>query len=71
MLSKLRNRLIISGVTLTWLVGGLVAILGYRQMTLAVRREALARVETAVRVGQRLIEDEFIRMDSAGPLPLG
>ena len=51
---KLRNQLALLGVALTWLVGGVIGLVGYRQMTEAVRHEALARVEEAVRVGQRL-----------------
>jgi two-component system NtrC family sensor kinase len=57
------------GVVLTWLVGGVIALVGYRQMTAAVRHEAVARVEEATRVGQRLLEAEFPRLDPDGPLP--
>jgi signal transduction histidine kinase len=55
--SKLGNRLALHGVPLTWTVGGLVGFVGYRQMVKAVQREAVARVEDAVRVGQRVLTD--------------
>ena len=42
---KLRNQLALLGVVLTWLVGGVIGLVGYQQMTQAVRHEALARVE--------------------------
>lgn len=71
MLRSLRSRFLVWGVSLTWLVGGVLAIVGYRQMTLTIRREALARVEDAVRVGQRLIETQFDQIDLARPLPAG
>jgi hypothetical protein len=56
------------GVVLIWLVGGVIALVGYRQMTAAVRHEAVARGEAA-RVGQRLLEAEFPRLHPNGPLP--
>ena len=58
----LRRRLVVWGVVLTWAVGGVVGLEGYRLITLTVRREAEARVEDAVRVARRLIEAEFDRM---------
>jgi two-component system NtrC family sensor kinase len=66
---KLRNRFLLTAILLTWLVGGIIAIMGYHQMISAVRREAMARTEDAVRVGQRLMEMEFNYMDPTGPLP--
>lgn len=66
MLGSIRNRLVFSAIALIWLVGGLLAFIGHRQMTEAVRQEAVARVEEAVRVGQRLIETEAGSMDSPG-----
>ncbi len=68
-LRKLRNQFALMGVVLTWLVGGVIALVGYRQMTAAVRHEAVARVEEAARVGQRLLEVEFPHLDPNGPLP--
>lgn len=65
--SKLERRFALLGVLLTWTVGGLVGLVGYRQMAKAVRREATARVEDAVRVGQRLLETEFGHLDPDGP----
>lgn len=69
MLRKLENRLALLGVLLTWTVGGVIAFVGYRQMASAVRREAAARVENAVRVGQRLLEGELARLDPDEELP--
>lgn len=66
---KIRNRFVIIGLLITWTVGGVIGFLGYRQMSVAVRREAAARVENAVRVGKRLIETEFARMDPNNPVP--
>jgi signal transduction histidine kinase len=63
MVNKLENRLALLGVLLTWTVGGAIALVGYRQMASAVRREAAARVENAVRVGQRLLEGELPHLD--------
>ncbi len=57
------------GIAITWTVGGTVALLGYWQMVWAVRREANARIEDALRVGQRLIDEEFVRINPLGPLP--
>lgn len=65
--SKLERRFALLGVVLTWAVGGLVGLVGYRPMVRAVRREAEARVEDAVRVGQRVLETEFARLDPDGP----
>ena len=58
----LRRRLVVWGVVVTWAVGGVVGLEGYRMITLTVRREAVARVEDAVRVARRLIDAEFERM---------
>ncbi len=69
MLRKLRSRFLFTAILLTWLVGGVVGILGYYQMNEAVRREAMARVQDAVRVGHRILETEFNYLDPAGPLP--
>ena len=66
---RLKNRYLLLGVLLTWLVGGVIGLVGYRQMVTAVRREAMARVENAVRVGQRVLETEFTHLDPEGPLP--
>ncbi|MCK7489909.1 MAG: hypothetical protein MZU79_06515 [Anaerotruncus sp.] len=57
------------GVLLTWTVGGLVGFVGYRQMVDAVQREAVARVEDAVRVGQRVLTNEFASFDLDGSVP--
>ncbi len=66
---KLGNRLALHGILLTWTVGGLVGFIGYRQMVAAVQREAVARVEDAVRVGQRVLANEFAGIDLEGPAP--
>ena len=66
---RLKNRFVLLGVLLTWTVGGVIGFVGYRQMVTAVRREARARVENAVRVGQRVLESEFTHLDPNGPLP--
>ena len=72
MVGKLENRLALLGVLLTWTVGGAIALVGYRGMVSAVRREAAARVENAVRVGQRLLEGEHANLDRAPEmLPAG
>jgi signal transduction histidine kinase len=68
-LGKLGNRLALHGVLLTWTVGGLVGFVGYRQMVDAVQREAVARVQDAVRVGQRVLANEFAGFDLEGPVP--
>jgi signal transduction histidine kinase len=68
-LGKLGNRLALHGVLLTWTVGGLVGFVGYRQMVAAVQREAVARVQDAVRVGQRVLANEFAGFDLEGPDP--
>jgi hypothetical protein len=68
---KLKNQFVLLGVALTWAVGGVIGFVGYRQMAAAVRREAMARVEDAVRVGQRVLETEFTHLDPTGPLPPG
>lgn len=68
-LGKLGNRLALHGVLLTWTVGGLVGFLGYRQMVAAVQREAIARVQDAVRVGQRVLANEFAGFDLENPVP--
>lgn len=69
MLGSVRSRLVVSAIVLTWLVGGLLAFVGHRRMAVAVRQEAVARVEEAVRVGQRLIEKETDFLDNQGPAP--
>jgi len=63
MLRKLRGRFVLLAVGLTWLVGGVVAILGYRQLTIGIRREAMVRVENAVRSGWEIVGAEFDRLD--------
>jgi signal transduction histidine kinase len=60
---KLKNRFVLLGIVLTWTVGGVIGLMGYRQLVHAVRREAMARVENAVRVGQRVLENEFAHLD--------
>lgn len=68
--SKLRNQLILLNVALTWLVGFAIAIVAYSHMSVNVRREAVARVQDAVRVGWRFLDDELQRLDpSAARLP--
>jgi two-component system NtrC family sensor kinase len=66
---KLRNRYALAGVVLTWLVGGVIGLVGYRQMTAAVRDEAVARVEEAARMGQRVLEAQFTSLDPTRTLP--
>jgi signal transduction histidine kinase len=66
---KLKNQSLLLGVLLTWAVGGVIGFVSYRQMVSAVRREAKVRVEDAVRVGQRVLQTEFTRLDPEGPLP--
>jgi signal transduction histidine kinase len=68
---QLKNQVVLLGILLTWSVGGVIGFVGYRQMVSAVRREAMARVENAVRVGQRVLETEFVHLDPDGPLPPG
>jgi len=60
----LSRKLVAWGVVLTWAVGGVVGLEGYRLIALTVHREAEARVGDAVRVARRLIEAEF---DSMAP----
>ncbi len=69
MLSKLENRFALFGLALTCVVGGVVGLVGYQQMIEAVRREAMARVDEATRVGRRLLDAEFARLDPGGPFP--
>jgi len=68
---KLENRFVLLGVVLTCVVGGVIGLVGYRRMTRAVRGEAMARVSEATRVGQRLLEAEFDRLDPSAPLAPG
>ena len=58
----LSRRLVLWGIVLTWAVGGVVALEGYRLISQTVRREAEARVEDAMRVARRLVDAEFDRM---------
>jgi len=67
--SKLEYRFALWGVILTCVVGGIIGLVGYRQMTRSVHREAMARVVEATRAGQRLLEAQFARLDPGGPLP--
>jgi len=71
MLRTLRNQFVALGIAITWVVGGTVAFLGHWQMVGAVGREANARIEDALRVGQRLIDEEFVRIDPLASLPKG
>jgi signal transduction histidine kinase len=71
MLRTLRSQFLVLGIAITWAVGGTVAFLGYWQLVGAVRREANARIEDALRVGQRLIDEEFVRIDPLSSLPKG
>ena len=66
---KLENRFALLGVVLTGVIGGVIGLVGYRQMTDAVRREAMARVAEATRAGQRLFMAEFDRLDPSRSLP--
>lgn len=67
---KLENRFALLGVALTGVVGGVIGLVGYQQMTEAVRREAIARVAEATRVGRRHLEAEIDRLDPSRRLPL-
>lgn len=64
--ATLRRKLTLLGILLCWLVGGGVGLLAWMQMTIAVRREAGARVADAVRVGKRLLAQELDRALGAG-----
>jgi len=66
---KLENRFALLGLVLTFAVGGVIGLVGYRQMTAAVRHEAMARVDEATRVGLRLLQAELDRLDPMAPLP--
>jgi two-component system, NtrC family, sensor kinase len=66
---RLRNRFALWGIVLTWLVGGVIAVVGYQQLTTAVRREAEARVDEAARVARRLLDAQFIYLNPRAPLP--
>lgn len=55
----LRKRLVLWGLALTWLSGGVVGALGYADLMLTVRHEALARVQDAVRVARRMVESDL------------
>ena len=66
---KLENRFALFGLALTWVLGGVIGLVGYQQMTMAVRREAMARVNDATRVGRRLLEAEFANLEPSSPFP--
>jgi hypothetical protein len=51
---------------MTWAIGGLVGVYGYRLITRTAYREAEARVQDTSRVACRLIQAEVDRLPSAG-----
>jgi two-component system, NtrC family, sensor kinase len=58
---SLKRQLILWGVALTWLTGGMVGAVAYLELKWTARREALARVQDAVRVARRMVETDLER----------
>ena len=58
----LSHRLILWGIIMTWVIGGVVGVQGYRLITRTAHREAEARVQDAIRVAFRLIQTEMDRL---------
>ncbi len=58
----LQRQLVLWGIVLTWAVGGVVAVEGWRLLSLTVRDEAEARVRDAARVARRMVEQELERL---------
>jgi signal transduction histidine kinase len=56
---SLKRQLILWGVALTWLTGGVVGAIAYLELRWTARREALARVQDAVRVARRMVEADL------------
>jgi two-component system, NtrC family, sensor kinase len=62
----LSHRLVFWGIIMTWAIGGVVGVQGYRLITRTAHREAEARVQDAVRVALRLIQTEMDRLPTNG-----
>ena len=58
----LSQRLILWGIIMTWIIGGVVGLQGYRLITRTAHREAEARVQDAIRVAFRIIQTEMDRL---------
>lgn len=59
MTSKLNRRLALFGLIFSIVMGGLIGLIGYSLMMQSIQREALARVEDAVNIAERLLEGEL------------
>jgi two-component system, NtrC family, sensor kinase len=62
----LSHRLILRGIFITWIIGGVVGVQGYRLITQTAHREAEARVQDANRVASRLLQAEVDRLQTNG-----
>ena len=62
----LSHRLVFWGIIMTWAIGGVVGVQGYRLINRTAHREAEARVQDAVRVALRLIQTEMDRLPTNG-----
>jgi two-component system, NtrC family, sensor kinase len=62
----LSQRLILWGILMTWVIGGVVCVQGYRLITRTAHREAEARVQDAIRVALRIIKIEMDRLPANG-----
>ncbi len=58
----LSQRLILWGIMVTWIIGGVVGMQGYRLIARTAHREAEARVQDAIRVAFRIIQTELDRL---------
>jgi two-component system, NtrC family, sensor kinase len=56
------HRLLLWGILMTWVIGGVVGIQGYRFITRTAHREAGARVRDAIRVAFQIIHTELDRL---------
>jgi two-component system, NtrC family, sensor kinase len=59
----LSRRLILWGILVTWIIGGVVGVQGYRLIARTAHREAEARVQDAIRVAFRIIQEETDRLE--------
>lgn len=62
----LSHRLVLWGIVMTWAVGGIVGIEGYRLINRTAHREAEARIQDALRVAHRAFKIELDRMPVSG-----
>ena len=60
------HQLLLWGILMTWVIGGVVGIQGYRFITRTAHREAGARVRDAIRVAFRIIQTEMDRLPING-----